>query len=430
VSLASAPAVPAEGRSPISAAAFASLIVLIAFAQLDAVGNRLSAGLPTSLYTLFYGLTAALAAVALFDGRGSRLAGVPAGGARLAGGLLLWALFAWTLSRYRTEGWDYWVDFLVAAGLLALVVALVDSERRLRAVIWTMIASGLVSALIVYIDYSTGERLVSTAEAAVSAEFDGFARSAGGSDQNPTTAAQMLMVSAGLLLGQIVRHGRYRLAGALLLLACLGALGIMSARSAVLGLVAMAGLVLLSLRRERGSAIVAAGLLGLLALALFLAPPALVERFAVLGDWSGDPTLYRRLSYLRAGADLFAGSPIWGVGPGNFPLYFAGADFRYLPGREPVPRELHNMYADVAVELGIVGFLLFAALVVKGLRSAAAAAKLSNPLGWSGFAVMLALSGLLVASFFMPHKDMRYLWIMLGLALQCGRLAARREATP
>jgi O-antigen ligase len=403
-------------------------MLLIVFAQLDAVGNQLSAGLPASLYTMLYGLTVGLALLSLYDLQGTCLAGVPAFGARLTAMLLLWSLVCWTLSEHRTVGWDYLVDMAAAVGLLFLVTALVDSEARLRAAIWTVILAGLVSALIVYGDYLTGERLVSTAPAAVTAQFEDFARSAGGSDQNPTTAAQMLMVSAGLLLGLVVRHGRYRIPAAALLLVCLVALGIMSARSAVLGIAMMVALILYSLRSRRGSALAAAAVLGLIAAAVLLAPPVLVERFAVLGDWSGDPTLFRRLSYLRAGADLFAGSPIWGVGPGNFPLYYSGAEYRYLPGRDPVPRELHNTFADVGVELGLVGFLLFIVLVVVALRSARRASLHEDRLGWTGFATWIALAGLLVACLFMPHKDMRYLWIMLGLALQCGRLAARREA--
>ncbi|HEV2746186.1 MAG TPA: O-antigen ligase family protein [Allosphingosinicella sp.] len=423
-----APAPYAAIRSPVSAAAFASLLLLIVLAQLDAVGNRLSVGLPYSLYTLLYTLTAGLALLSLYDLRGSRLAGTSAIGARLTACLLLWGLVAWTLAEHQRVGWEYLVDMSAAMGLLFLVAALADTEERVRTAIWAMILSGLASALIVYGDYLTGQRLVSTSAAAATAEFGGVARSAGGSDQNPTTAAQMLMVSAGLLLGLMVREPSRRLAAAAILLLCLVALGIMAARSAVIGLIAIAALVLLSLRHQRGSAIAVAALLGLLAVGLALAPPELAERFLALGDWSADPTLYRRVSYLRAGAELFADSPIWGVGPGNFPLYFAGPEFRFLPGREPVPRELHNTYADVAVELGIVGFLLFIALIAIAWRSARRAAGLPGLPGSTGFAIWLALSGLLVACLFMPHKDMRYLWILLALALQSGRLAMRREA--
>lgn len=421
---------PTAAGSRVSAAAFASLLALVVLAHLDAVGNRLSAGLPVSLYTMLYGLPVALAALALFDSGGSRLAAVPARGARLTALLFLWALFAWTLSAYRAPGWEYLVDLAAAMGLLLLVTALVDSPERLRAAIWTMILSGLASALIVYWDYATGQRLVSTAPAAVTAEAFGYARSSGGSDQNPTTAAQMLMVGVGLLLGQMVRSGRrLPLAGAILV-TCVVALALMSARSAIIGALVIAALILLSLRRQRAFAVALAALLGVIGIVVLVAPPTVAERFIALGNWSEDPTLFRRLAYLRAGGDLLAGSPLWGVGPGNFPLYFTGEEYRFLPGRAPEPRELHNTYLDAAVELGLAGFAILAALLVTALAACRRGFGAPSPLGWASYAIFLALSGLLVASFFMPNKDMRYLWILLGLAFQAGRMAAAREAAP
>ena len=38
--------------------------------------------------------------------------------------------------------------------------------------------------------------------------------------------------------------------------------------------------------------------------------------------------------------------------------------------------------------------------------------------------MLVALVALLVACFFMPHKDLRYLWLILAMAIQCGRLRA------
>ena len=96
-----------------------------------------------------------------------------------------------------------------------------------------------------------------------------------------------------------------------------------------------------------------------------------------------------------------------------------------MPGRTPVMRELHNTYLDVAVELGLIGLALFIATVGAALAEARKAS--AGPEQAAALALTLALLGLLVASFFMPNKDMRYLWLLLGLAFQCGRLARARE---
>jgi O-antigen ligase len=407
---------------------FAVLLVAVTFAQLDAVGNRVSEALPMSLYGAAYALAIVLAAAAWIGDRGTRLAGIGAPGTRLALAFLLWAAVAWTLSEHRDEGWDYLIRLMKGAGLLFLVALLVDTPARLRAGIWTMILSGLVSALIVYGDVATGSRLVSTADAAVTAEFGGVARSAGGSDENPTTAAHMLLVSVALAIGLFAAVGKVKVGAALVMALCVGALALMAARSALVGLAVAILLLLWTLRRERIFPLLLVGLVGLVAAAVLLAPGTL-DRIYALSNWAQDPTLFRRATYLKVGLDLLQQSPIWGVGPGNYPFYFVGDEYRFLPGRAPVLRELHNTYLDVAVEVGLVGLLLFLALARQALIDVA---KASVPVEIAPFgkALLFALAALLVASFFMPNKDMRYLWLLLGLALQYGRLARAGRATP
>jgi O-antigen ligase len=207
---------------------------------------------------------------------------------------------------------------------------------------------------------------------------------------------------------------------------CLGALGLMAARSAFLGLLPALGLFLWAVRRERIFPLVLLGVFGLIAGALILSP-ALLERVVALADWGRDPTLVRRTTYLTIGLDLFRQSPVWGIGPGNFPSYFVGDEYRFMPGRTPIMRELHNTYLDVAVELGTVGFILFAAVLCAALNDLRRAFAGAGPDQAAAFALILALAGLLLASFFMPNKDMRYLWLLLGLAFQCGRMARARR---
>jgi O-antigen ligase len=342
---------------------------------------------------------------------------------RLAAALLLWAGFAWTLSRYGDPGWVYLQSFTKAAGLLALAALLIDTPGRLRAALWAMAVAGVISALIVYADSWTGTRLVSTAEAAATAQYGGIARSAGGSDENPTTAAQMLLVSTALLLGLFAALPRLRRLTAVAIVLCLGALGLMAARSAVLGLLPALVMFLWVLRRERIFPLILLGVVALAVGALVLSP-ALLDRVVALADWGRDPTLFRRTTYLAIGLDLFQQSPIWGIGPGNFPYHYVGDEYRFMPGRTPVMRELHNTYLDVAVELGAIGLALFVAMVGAALAEVRKA--LAGPEQAAALALMLALIGLLVASFFMPNKDMRYLWLLLGLAFQCGRMARAR----
>jgi O-antigen ligase len=72
-------------------------------------------------------------------------------------------------------------------------------------------------------------------------------------------------------------------------------------------------------------------------------------------------TMTHRRDIWRAGFEVFNQHPMAGVGPGNYEIA-AGA---YLDR----PRPAHNAFLAVLVEQGTIGFLLFCALFVVGLKS-------------------------------------------------------------
>lgn len=398
------------------------------FSQLDAVGNQLTASLPVSMgEMLFGGIILCAAALLLAQPvRPDRLdQPILPHGVKLILLLGCWIIFSWTLSEHRDAGVDY-MGKLVAAIVPALAAMLILS--RVNAISWTVlaiIAAGAVSAVIVLIEVKTGTRLVATSIAATTASYEDTARSSGGSDMNPTTAAQMLMVSTVMALALVMagfRQFRLILIGIGLL--GLVALALMSARSAVIG--AAAACALMAWRHRQHPLFPAMVIAGLIAagIGLSFAPPALIERFTAIGDFAKDQTLYRRITYLRIGFDLVSQHPVWGIGPGNFPSYYVTDEYRFFPGRVLEPRELHNSYVDTVTEYGLVGFGLSAMIVASAFaalrKGREAADKALQPIA---FALTMGLTALLVACFFMPHKDMRYLWLMVALALQCGVLA-------
>ena len=400
------------------------------FAQADALSNRLSGPVPVTILSVLIAGVPAATLLVLLAPTGERPRAVGADGARLILMLMAWAVFCWTLSAHKTEGLRYLIKLSTAVGPALCLLIVADRPAHLHAIGWAMICATVVAALTVLVEQKTHTRIFSTASAAITADFDGVARSAGASDQNPTTAAQCLMAGAALALGLLFageKRGRILLAGAVAVGAV--ALALMSARSAILGFGAGAGIVLLSFRRHRAFPLmlIAAALVG--AVGLWIAPPTLWERFAAIGDFGKDQTLFRRVTYLRIGVDLIGQSPVWGVGPGNYPLHYMLYAYRYLPGRILMPRELHNTYLDTMTEFGVVGFVIAALLVVHALLQLRRALAGSEALRRIAFGVLVALVALLVGAFFMPHKDLRYLWLVLAMAIQCGRIrAAERRA--
>lgn len=411
----------------VRALALVPLLTYAVLTQLDALGNRISAHLPvgTTELTLAGIVGATLAILLILPHRPGAMPDNT--GARLIAALFCWTVFCWTLSLHRAEGLAYIVKFAVALLPPLCLFVIADTPARLRAMLYAIVVAGTVSAAIVLVEHRTHSRILSTSVAATTAGFEGVARSAGGSDENPTTAAQMLLVSV-LIAASWLFSGERRWRSAWAVVGALGmlALVLMSARSALIGLAAGAGLIALGFRR-RGffPLVVVGGIVVMLAGIPFL-PATLVDRFTAIADFGRDQTLYRRITYLRIGWDLIQQSPLWGVGPGNFPLYYVTDAYRWMPGREPFPRELHNTYLDAATELGIVGFILFAATLGYALLSAWRAAGSADPvLRRTARATGVALAGLMVACVFMPHKDMRYLWLVAAIAMQSGRLSAR-----
>ena len=219
------------------------------------------------------------------------------------------------------------------------------------------------------------------------------------------------------------------MAGVLIFSVCSVAVVLVSARSAIIGLGIGAGIVLLSFYRKRAFPLmILGGILGLVGV-IAMMPEATLGRFTAVADFASDRSLFRRLTYVQIGWDLIKQHPIWGVGPGNFPSHYMDDAYRYLPGRTLNPRELHNTYLDVLVEYGAIGFALFAAIFALALHAAIKAAHraATQELRTVAFTLATCLAALMVASAFMPHKDMRYLWLLVGLALCCrGFLANER----
>jgi len=68
----------------------------------------------------------------------------------------------------------------------------------------------------------------------------------------------------------------------------------------------------------------------------------------------GDTSLLKRFELYRAALALWAESPIWGHGTGQFSVAIAGYDTRFYP---------HNIVLELGAETGIIGVLIFGIMV-------------------------------------------------------------------
>lgn len=408
---------------------FAALLLLVAFSHLDALAGILSQALPLSAFKL---LTAAALAGLLLQGyrkpRSLRLG--PAAPTRsLVLLFLIWMGVSLLACRYPEAGRAHVIGFASVIVLFFLILALADSRPRLRFLVWVLVGTGLVSGLFVLAEAMLGVRLVATEAAAVTAQFEGQARSAGASNYNPTTAAHMLLCTVVIAAVLFLEHKPLRWFSGLVVVVGMAALVLSLARSAAIAFVLIA---LIYMWQNRGHRLFPLALicLGLaLAAALPFVPEVYWQRMGTIFEQGTDRTLLRRLSYNLIGLHLLAENPVLGIGPGNYPQYYAGEEFRWFPGREPEPRRLHNTYMEVATELGVVGGLLFAAVMGSALRAGVRAAA-AGIAGLSVFARALAygFSAFLIASLFMPNADTKFMWILPALCVAARHLSLEEGA--
>ena len=139
-----------------------------------------------------------------------------------------------------------------------------------------------------------------------------------------------------------------------------------------------------------------------------------------------ETSIRERIDVLAAGVRMACARPIWGVGPGGFPVAIGNYDPRYASVYS------HNTCLSVFAELGAFGFVLFALLCTQILRSI-------RRLGCCGPAhrdglptyLMLAYISQLLVFLFLHDLDSKYLWtLFLPLALYADSLprAQRRRA--
>lgn len=402
---------------------FVGLTLLLVLAQLDAVSNMVSAGLPVSAYKLLTVATLAGYGLTSFRMNPQDRLGPNAIELRYAVLFALSVGISFLLSRYKSAGLDYLFGLLGVMVILYLIVVLTDTVARLEALVIALVVAGFVTAITVLAETALGVRFVSTSDAAATAAFQGQARSAGMSDYNPTTAAHMLLATT-ILAGMLaIGHHRYRAFAGLTFLVGVPALVTTLARSAIIALVLVALLFAWNHRRHRLAPFVLLCSFVAAILALPLLPDAFWERMASVLNIEMDRTLLRRVSYNLIGLDLFFQNPFFGIGPGNFPEYYAGNEYRWFPGREPVPRQLHNSYLEVATETGLIGLILFLGVMLSALRRGfQAAASADKRVSGLAAACSYAFAAFLVASFFMPNQDTKFMWILPGLCIAAWRV--------
>jgi probable O-glycosylation ligase (exosortase A-associated) len=253
-----------------------------------------------------------------------------------------------------TNCWEF-AKLIFAYMLVRRVAA---TPARMRAVVWVLVISAGITAVLAWHGRATGE--VYVGEHGIVRTM-GLTSAAGDPNSLANTLICSLPLLAVMLLGE--RGWTKRL-----LVAALATLSIYVTlmTGARAGLISLAVVTLLLVLASRRKLLVAAVLgIGLLVLWVRL-PQSMKDRYATIQTYHTELTYQQRVETAKLGFRMFADHPLTGVGLGSFMV-------ARVEEYDGVWLQPHNVYAQVAAEMGALGIVAFAAFLISLLSACRAA---------------------------------------------------------
>jgi O-antigen ligase len=249
--------------------------------------------------------------------------------------------------------------------IFALMVTTLTTPKRLRQLTWLMIvASGYLAARGV-LDYARGVNLT---------EGDRLKGAVGGIFENPNDLALNLVTFLAPTIFIIILERRplRRLMASGIALLMLAAIVATKSRGGFLGLSAMLLVVAYYTIKVKPQWIFAGVLTVVIAVPML--PQRFWDRMDSITNGENDATGSReaRLRLMQQALQVFAENPLTGIGAGQFENYNG-------PGAIERNRATHNVWLQVAAELGIFGLAIFGFLVLRAFRAAAVSLRAIRP---------------------------------------------------
>ncbi|HEX6384827.1 MAG TPA: O-antigen ligase family protein [Anaerolineae bacterium] len=333
---------------------------------------------------------------------------------------------------------EAFISYVKDATIAILVVLLLQRPQQFRQVVWTLLLAGAFMGTISVFQHWTGT---------FTNTYGGFGQAqlkhivgetndyrVAGPVGDPNFYGQILVVLLPLALNRLW-YEKSQLLRALAIwtfVVCLLSIIFTFSRGAFVAMVVV--LALMMIRRPPNP------LLALLVLALVLplvrfVPDDYVQRIRTIpdallgfsGSRSEEASLRGRTSEVTVGWLMFADHPVQGVGLENYPTYYQQYSRSLGMDQRRAERRPHNLYLQIASELGVLGLIAFGAIlwgVIRGLHQAhQSLLKIDMPDYASlVFAFGVALVGYLVGALFLHAAFARYLWLLLGIGFAMGQV--------
>lgn len=356
----------------------------------------------------------------------------------LLGALAITMIVSTALSVDPSAGLQRLVLFVKDVPFLLLMLLVIDRIEWLRRAAWAaVIAFGGLGGIAAFQQLTGTYSRSYLGFAAVQNDQGGLIRSAGplSTDWFGWELVPVTVLALYLALGARTRKIKI-LAWSLFGASLLGL--IFSFARASLIAICIALVLAALLRRVRLTTLALGIAVGATALVLFLPANAKTRLVQSVQPLTGggvtmaeDASVRNRAGENLAAMHMFLDYPVLGVGPGNYPVLYTTYSQTIALDSRNEGRHPHNLYLEYLAETGIIGCALILALMGLALRGAWRARSVfegRDRLLVEG--VFVALVGYFVNGVFLhPSGYSRYLWLVLGFGLVCGRLAAAKEAT-
>lgn len=333
--------------------------------------------------------------------------------------LVTWAIVTIPLSIWPGGSVGVFLDmYSKSIAVFLLLGGAVTSLARVRIILWVVAGCAALIGAAAVRNYVTGNMMPGAP-----GRIAGYGTS--GLAGNPNDLALLLnlflpLIGALLVIGR--RQSARLLAGAALAVAVVGTIATFS-RAGFLTL-AVVGILHLWVLAKRGAIGWAAGVIAAAALVLVLAPPAYFDRLATMVDISSDQTgsAQNRWTDTALAAQFVLQQPVIGVGLGNDILAL-----NEVRGEHWL--SVHNVYLNYAVDLGVIGMLLFVALLataLAGMYRVERSSRTSPDLQVVARGLRISLIAFAVGGFFHPVAYHPFFYYIAGLAIAVRRIAHRQ----
>lgn len=318
--------------------------------------------------------------------------------------LVVTALLSIPFALDRTVAWGNFTEYLKVVVMFIVMVNVVRTEKRLRALLLLALAAGCFLSAAAINDYRLGN---------LGLEGRRILGVIGGIFENPNDLAlhlvTMIPISVGLMFASrsLLKKAAYILCSLLMVVGVV----VTFSRGGFIALVGSICFLIWKLTPRGRPIVVVLGLLAIFAM-VSIAPTAFRSRISTTQDASA----MARFDDLKRSVFLMVRHPLLGVGMGNYSMYSNRA------------KATHNSYTQVGAEMGIAAAIIYLLFVVaplkplRGIERENFGMKKKPRFYYLAIAFQASLIAYMLASFFASVAYLWYVYYLVAYALCLRRI--------